>query len=455
MSSNSDGRLPDTAPSSPAPTPAAGVGSGRGNGTNNNRNRRNHRRGGRGQGQGHFRRDEGRKRFEGAEPTLHGFIYDFQDERNPDQWIRTTREIGNYIGRTMKKNTTDFIEAVRTLELVDPAEPANPSPDDVVAFEKWKLAIKRHEAKVEEYADFRAFLYSTVMGQCTETMQSRLKSHVDFPKVSSTNDGIALLKIIKAILHTFEERQNLFDALLDVKEKFYSMRQGKHQTLQQYHDRFMAHVGVLEDLNVNLVDDKMIEAVAAEHGRTMDEATLEDKKEARNRLLAVRFVRGVNSANSGYLLHLRNSFLDGQDYYPETVYSAFNILQRRIDERPAPVESDGVAFAQGRGEEVTCYACGEQGHIAPNCPSRNNNNNIGDEQSRTQNGANMCLVEVSSSTLCTAGVENHGCSTNGFSFSQGGFRIPKTWILLDNQSTVDLFCNADLLMNIRSRPPEW
>jgi len=27
--------------------------------------------------------------------------------------------------------------------------------------------------------------------------------------------------------------------------------------------------------------------------------------------------------------------------------------------------------------------------------------------------------------------------------------IPQTWILLDNQSTIDLFCSLDLLINIR------
>ena len=27
--------------------------------------------------------------------------------------------------------------------------------------------------------------------------------------------------------------------------------------------------------------------------------------------------------------------------------------------------------------------------------------------------------------------------------------IPKTWILLDSQSTVDVFCNARLLSNVR------
>ena len=47
-----------------------------------------------------FRSYESTNQFEGSELTLTGHIYDFTGGRNPDQFIKTTRQIKLYIGRT-------------------------------------------------------------------------------------------------------------------------------------------------------------------------------------------------------------------------------------------------------------------------------------------------------------------------------------------------------------------
>jgi hypothetical protein len=59
---------------------------------------------------------------------LKGFIYDSTGERSPDQFIKTTKEIINYVGRTYTKYTAEFTQAVQDLELTVPTPPADPDP---------------------------------------------------------------------------------------------------------------------------------------------------------------------------------------------------------------------------------------------------------------------------------------------------------------------------------------
>ena len=77
---------------------------------------------------------------------------------------------------------------------------------------------------------------------------------------------------------------------------------------------------------------------------------------------------------------------------------------------------------------IQCYACNRMGHYTSHRPYGSN-----------QNTANHYL---------TIG------SPSGFSFSQvtqqHSNNIPKSWILLDNQLTVDVFCNASLLHDIHA-----
>ena len=285
--------------------------------------------------------------------------------------------------------------------------------------------------KVQEYINFHSGLYNLVMGQCTEALKECLKSHEDF--VGANQNRTVLLVLFCSLLHTFEECRKLADGLSDMKMAFYKVYQGKYMKLECYHELFLAQVDVLNEVGVTIPDTALMQNVAEQHSR--DELIAADHKEAKQLALMIQFIKGTNASHKPYLSHLWNSYLDGLDVYPNTVQEAYNILQWRKELHHIPmVEGDGIAFTQRNGQDmstVTCHSCNQTGHYAnsPECP-----NYKGDRSGRGE----------------TDGPPGgDGVSALMFSFYQANGKIPKTWILLNSQSTVDMFCNPDLLKNIQ------
>ena len=54
---------------------------------------------------------------------MQGHIYDLQAHKAPDQYIRTTHKITNYIWRIHKKHTAIFVKAMEALQLDMPLDP--------------------------------------------------------------------------------------------------------------------------------------------------------------------------------------------------------------------------------------------------------------------------------------------------------------------------------------------
>ena len=133
----------------------------------------------------------------------------------------------------------------------------------------------------------------------------------------------------------------------------------------------------------------------------------------------------------------------------------------------------GSGRNSGRGgggsnrNNVQCFRCGAKGHYASECPE-----SLEDAQrmlaEAAETGTNMLhhttlhdptTEQTNEMNLATLNVDEIDTEDNDTSFvftqdmrnieAQHGGHLPPEWILLDNQSTVDVFTNRRLLKNIR------
>ena len=395
--------------------------------------------------------------FEGSEPMLKGFIYDYTGTSNLRQYNKTTEAIENFCGGKYPKFKLELVEGLQQLKLENPKEPVL-SPEvekSIAAQEVFKIEIKEYREKLQAFSDFRIGLYTLIMGQCTESMKSRLESHKRFEDLRL--DGIKLLALVRDVMQDVEDsRVEVGHQVVNVLTALVTRKQKQGESLHDYYKEMVLLGELAESAGVELENQAIAMEIAKRAKRSKPNQS--DLEQSAKVLLARLYINGTQS--SGYCDHLMVSYLDGHDVYPSTIHEAHHIMQRRPDAEDRQTETqdgvtEGVSFVNSGMRAsprppFACFRCQSPSHPIRDCPLMRNPRNESGDTDGAPNGT------TSGTALVNNGNEAQGSegSENAYSFSVSGHQISPTAILLDSQSNVDLFCNKNMLSNMRT-VPKW
>ena len=353
-----------------------------------------------------------------------------------------------------------------------PTEPVLVEPENLTAAEQtsdvkkliFQEKVKRFVQRLDYLEDNVATLYAVIWGQCSDDMKARVKTHDNYKDATKKNNCVWLLGQIKAITLQFDSKKDSVLCILHARKNFANCRQQQGQSVEDYAETLTGWANTLKAQGDNVSVNYDVIPMKDADGK--ERSTETRQKMAYDLTMARALVDGADQSRYGTLItELANQHAKGRSEYPINMVSAKSLLTlyktptnaacansgsnnpggANRTTASASVTTSGTTFAQRAATGTSpvptldlgplvpgtdgrtlagleCWTCHREGHHRDECPGP-----------PTTPAPPVTLTQ------------------HAFMLAQadGHHGIDPTWILLDSQSTISVFRNADYLTNIR------
>ncbi len=139
--------------------------------------------------------------FKSAVVGLEDHIFEYGSPKHVAKFVKTQKQIANYIQKKYDKGGAEIASTVRTLVMPNIGLPTEPDPTTatLIEMEIWKNQYRRADKKWAMLKDNAKRAYALIYDQYSLALQTKLKGQESYNDVEVNQDVVGLMELIRGI----------------------------------------------------------------------------------------------------------------------------------------------------------------------------------------------------------------------------------------------------------------